>query len=315
MVNVADVFFETTRIILPCKWEERIGQQYGCMLRRFCLSVKFVFFAQSTVVAIGIADGDSYEPVGFAGTGSFISADGYILTAWHVLDSCESNIRKYRNRKLEVVIFRIASNGSNLRFNIVPLDRKIKVRIKSAQSKYAGPFDLDIGIAKVKVRSNSLPHLRIREQKSNLYEDITICSYPNPKQSLVIFKRLDNYSGLRFSPILQFGRTTAFMPEDNHINPYGLQTDIVGTGGTSGSPIVSEDCKIVGLAQQVITAETYNKREKPSGDAKIGLIFGPTNSILLDCYTSARDLLEKGRSGSIIIKASGYTNFKISRND
>jgi hypothetical protein len=248
------------------------------------------------------------------GTGSFISPDGYILTAWHVLDACEKFIRKNRKYNLKIVIYHLSSNKSKLHFNIVPLDKKIKVSIKNIDENYAGPFQLDIGLAKVGIRSGRIPHMLIKKQNADLYEDIMLCSYPNPTESLIIFRRLHSYSGLGYSPILQFGRITAFMPEDCHINPYGLQTDIVGIGGSSGSPIVNRYYEIVGLAQQVITATTYNKRNQTNGTAKIGLIFGSTNSTLLQCYTSARDLIEKGGPKTVTLQVGGYTKFEKSRN-
>ena len=166
----------------------------------------------------------------------------------------------------------------------------------------------------VGIRAGGMPHLLIKEHNADLYEDIMLCSYPNPTESLIIFRKLHSYSGLRYSPILQFGRITAFLPEDCHINPYGLQTDIVGIGGSSGSPIVNRDCEIVGLAQQFITAPTYSLRKKPNGSAKIGLIFGSTNSTLLQCYKSARDLLEKGRPKTITLQVGGYTKLDKFRN-
>jgi S1-C subfamily serine protease len=37
--------------------------------------------------------------------------------------------------------------------------------------------------------------------------------------------------------------------------PYGIQTDIVGTDGSSGSPVVTLRGEAIGIAQQVFTSD------------------------------------------------------------
>jgi hypothetical protein len=77
------------------------------------------------------------------------------------------------------------------------------------------------------------------------------------------------------------------MPTDISEGPYGIQTDIVGTGGSSGSPIVYPgDGEVVGIAQQVFTSDIEfdvedqypnepNKLVKTRhGKANIGLVYG-----------------------------------------
>lgn len=40
------------------------------------------------------------------------------------------------------------------------------------------------------------------------------------------------------NPIIQFGHIVGLMPYDESSAPWGIQTDIVAVGGSSGSPIV-----------------------------------------------------------------------------
>lgn len=46
------------------------------------------------------------------------------------------------------------------------------------------------------------------------------------------------------------------MPIDESQNPYGIQTDIIGTVGSSGSAIINADTGVVlGIAQKILPAE------------------------------------------------------------
>ena len=105
--------------------------------------------------------------------------------------------------------------------------------------KEKGPRDLDISIIKLDVgNDSSLPFLQIKEPSIlNLYSEIALCGYPSGESSFS-FKGNSTISSTRFSPVMQFGRISGLMPVDVSTNPYAIQTDIIGTAGSSGSPIV-----------------------------------------------------------------------------
>ena len=48
-------------------------------------------------------------------------------------------------------------------------------------------------------------------QQVHIYHEVSICGYPSGEYSLDIAKRY----GLRFSPVMQFGRITSLMPIDD----------------------------------------------------------------------------------------------------
>jgi hypothetical protein len=75
------------------------------------------------------------------------------------------------------------------------------------------------------------------------------------------------------------------MPTDFTANPYAMQTDIVGTGGSSGSPIINlKNGKVIGIAQQVLESgveinmihRKNGKTEKLQafGSSNLGLVYG-----------------------------------------
>lgn len=123
------------------------------------------------------------------------------------------------------------------------------------------------------------------------------------------------YFGLRFSPIIQVGRIAGFMPTDTAAIPYGLQTDIIGTGGSSGSPIVDTS---VGIAQQVIQAGVVvnSSPKKTFVEVNMGLVYGLSNHVLHGIYEKAQDFLdrEKGAQRRHIMLGSGFKNIPSSRN-
>ena len=78
--------------------------------------------------------------------------------------------------------------------------------------------------------------------------------YPSGEQSLTV----DKEYGIRFSPIIQFGHITGFMPIDYIRVPWGIQTDIIGAGGSSGSALTdSSDGKVIRYS--ATSAPMWNK--------------------------------------------------------
>jgi hypothetical protein len=102
---------------------------------------------------------------------------------------------------------------------------------------------------------NNFAFLDLNPTKEDLYQEVAICGYPQGDES---FALLNNPSGLKLSPIIQFGHISGFMPYDDADIPYGIQTDIVGTGGSSGSPNVNTNGELLGITQRVLSAEVLN---------------------------------------------------------
>jgi hypothetical protein len=116
-------------------------------------------------------------------------------------------------------------------------------------------------------------------------------------------------SSTRFSPVLQFGRISGLMPLDVSPDPYGIQTDIIGTGGSSGSPIVDKlDGKVIGIAQRVLPSNTITiiDQKEIYGTAKIGLVYGITNHVIYDLPKKTKDFFEKGIKIDINFASTGF---------
>ena len=136
--------------------------------------------------------------------------------------------------------------------------------------------------------------------------------------------RIGINTGYRFSPVMQFGHIAALMPSDESL-PYGIQTDIPSTGGSSGSPIVSiETGEVVGLAQNIIlTYAAVNvpvkaqKRvrmpDRLDGFAHIGIVYGDSFHRLADIPNLTKDDFSKGieqMSKSTLTKAFVRPEFR-----
>lgn len=211
------------------------------------------------------------------------------MTAQHVLDDC-INWYQFFNRdsiKVEFVSFHIRENTDTINLDTIPLKIVSRPSRPYGLGEYPGPDDPDIGYA-IPNEKVSVPYLTFKQDaKTSLYDEICITGYPAGGQSLDPQKK---FGGMRFNPVVQFGHISGYMPHDNSPMPYGLQTDIVGTAGSSGSPIVElKTGNVLGFAQRVFTSDinftipsldlTESLRTEKidaSGTAKIGLIYGLT---------------------------------------
>lgn len=276
------------------------------------VNLQHLSLAKEATVAIGLVDNGGTIPKQICGTGFVLNENRYLMTAAHVMDECYKwyEIFKKKNEKTEIVAFNTLITESELKFKVLPLDAFsdhsfARSKLLEAADGYAGPNDIDISIGKFLHKHNDLPFLEIKKpEEPNLYDEIAMCGYPSGDQSLDLQRR---FSGIRFSPTIQFGKVVGFLPSDNSPQPYGMQTDIVGTRGSSGSPIIGlDDGKVVGIAQQVILAGVKINNDSVYGTAKIGLVNGVTNHMFYKLSENVAPFLEKGEKLHIKVNTTHF---------
>jgi hypothetical protein len=250
-------------------------------------------YIKSCTVAIGIARSNDTTPVKLFGSGFLITPWGSVLSAWHVLEKCfiECKSLNEKDNQIGPVAFHVTQGREVGQVMTIPLYMAAPVGFKPPEG-YNGPKTLDLGsaIPHVETKLPALPYLRIsKSEKVELYSDIVMCGYPTVSKSLNLTPT--DKKGLRYSPIMQFGKISCLMPHDKRPIPYGIQTDIMGNGGSSGSPIVLlSSQEVIGIAQEVLESDaigdftgSFTKKEtahidtiegKLDGQANIGLVYG-----------------------------------------
>lgn len=206
--------------------------------------------------------------------------------------------------------FNITTKGDQLDLNTYRITESIRLPPIKEVAGFTGSIDLDIGVGKLDRPSDNF--LTIKEPcQLELYDEIVICGYPSGKLSLMLYKNGDG-EGIRLSPIIQSGRIAGLMPHDESPKPWGIQTDIVAVGGSSGSPILDPSSReVIGMAQQVIaTMTTVDKEGMPPnlyeltkgplyGVAPMGLAYGVTNQILSLLPNISKDYFDGGLTPNI----------------
>jgi hypothetical protein len=152
------------------------------------------------------------------------------------------------------------------------------------------PDDIDIAVCKILAKVDDLPYLQVRKSDVTLYEEVAMCGYPRGSQSLNFTTA---YVGIRLSPVIQFGRIVSIFPVDNSPVPNGFQTDIIGTGGSSGSAIVDSKGNVVGIALQVFGADVMEGNESTRYTAKVGLVYSLTTNMLNVILNNVADFFER----------------------
>lgn len=263
---------------------------------------------KSAIVAIGLSNKDTNDVISSFGTGFFIGGE-YIVSSAHVFSQClnYNTLYKEKNNGLEGMYsaFNITTKGDQLDLNTYRITESIRLPPVKEVAGFTGSIDLDIGVGKLDRPSDNF--LTIKEPcQLELYDEIVICGYPSGKLSLMLYKNGDG-EGIRLSPIIQSGRIAGLMPHDESPKPWGIQTDIVAVGGSSGSPILDPSSReVIGMAQQVIaTMTTVDKEGMPPnlyeltkgplyGVAPMGLAYGVTNQILSLLPNISKDYFDGG---------------------
>lgn len=228
-----------------------------------------IFSAVKTAaVAIGLANRDTGDILCSVGTGFFICGE-HIVSSAHVFSQCikYKTYFKEKGKGVEGVYsaFNVTSEREHLQSDTYNIGRAIRLSALKEAAGFTGSLDLDLGIAKLDHRSDNF--LRIGQPSPlKLYEEICMCGYPSGRISINLYKN-NHEDGieLRLSPVFQFGRIAGLFPTDDNPNPWGIQTDIIAMGGSSGSPIVNPNSgEVLGMAQDVIaTMTTVDKYGMP----------------------------------------------------
>jgi len=282
-----------------------------------------VFSAIKTAtVAIGLANRDTGDILCSVGTGFFIGGE-YIVSPAHVFSQCIKYNTYYREKGkgIEGVYsaFNVTSEGEHLQSNTYNVERAIRLPALKEAADFTGSLDLDLGIGKLDHRSDNFLHIR-QPSRLKLYEEIAMCGYPSGRISLILYKNNhEDAIGIRLNPVIQFGRIAGLFPSDDNSNPWGIQTDIIAMGGSSGSPIVDPNSgEVLGMAQDVIaTMTTIDKYGMPPslygltkgplyGIAPIGLAYGVSSQILSLLPSIAKKYFEKNLLPDSLFQDTGF---------
>jgi S1-C subfamily serine protease len=257
------------------------------------LDLRVLNNVKAATVALGLVKKGSSEPFVIFGSGFVVGPDGYVMTAGHVSDKIRDLMEICKAKKVEVerAIFMLDPHGDRVDFVTAELDERI-ARFHQLQKPTGStmPDDIDIAVCKILKKAADLPCLQVRKSDVALYEYVAMCGYPRGSQSLNFTTA---YIGIRLSPVIQFGRIVSLFPVDNSPVPNGFQTDIIGTGGSSGSAIVDLKGNVVGIALQVFGADVMEGNQSTRYTAKIGLVYGLTTNILNVISSNLADFFER----------------------
>jgi len=245
---------------------------------------------KSCCLALGLTEKGKSEPFVISGTGFFIDPEGYFITADHVANGMQNVKTLYKEQGIELEYrgFVLDENETSGQLLAIKIGHGRNIQINIPGLNDFLPSEHDIMMGKISGKYN-LPFLKFdKPTKIEVFDEIFICGFPGGDYSM---RTQDQIYGNRFSPVLQYGRIASLLPADKSQNPFGIQTDIIGTGGSSGSPIVNAETEqVLGIAQQVIPASVNVNIGKTNASAKIGLIWGISNYFITDAITK---MLEK----------------------
>jgi len=258
---------------------------------------------KASTVAIGTWDG-STNPTTISGTGFVIDPEGYIITAAHVLQDCQKiqkYLRKEKNLKTDVTSFRYVSKGDDVDYHYNKILGAIILRL-SPEENLGGEISWDVAVCEPSPSKKKSDYLKIDvNAKVNIFDEIFMCGFPGGSASLKITK---NPVSVRISPLIQYGHISSLIPHDTFQKPQGIQTDIISTGGSSGSPIIDANTgNVIAIAQKVIGGTAFTPTGK--GVVNTGMVYGSSYNILKGAVNIVDDLKKGKKTGTKVHTSYG----------
>ncbi|MBI5045636.1 MAG: trypsin-like peptidase domain-containing protein [Candidatus Niyogibacteria bacterium] len=192
--------------------------------------------AKKAVVFIGITNIKSQERG--HGSGFLITTDGYILTAWHVVNHADSTIQAclYENA----------------------VERYGDLERENCQPASLIGFDPQRDVALLKIQGTDFPVIQLGEDPP-VGQKIIALGHPNRS----LWTATEGI--VSKNPTFFFG--------DNYNDPYFLQTDAPIYFGSSGGPLISRQGQVVGIVDMMTLSTngeiTGINLAVPIGDLKI----------------------------------------------
>lgn len=245
----------------PPRSKERISGKPSYKIQQNMVNPDIIPHIKASTMAIVIMDESNPKvPLHVGGTGFLISEDGFLLTATHVLTELQQKLpeylAKYPRAKIMCLGYKVVKTGMEGKIKVLLASFLKVINLKVSQpSNYQSSYDLDISVCRLHGDHHNLDFLELKKtNKLKTYDEIFMCGYP--KNTLTI--KQDPFGMTRNSPILQIGRIASIFPYDGTLEPEGIQTNMVGTGGSSGSPIIDvNDGKVIAIAQNVLGVNVF----------------------------------------------------------
>lgn len=250
------------------------------------VDAKIISNLKKSCLAFGLTKKGIADPLVLVGTGFVISEDGFFVSAAHVSKKIfeMADIFKAKGIEVDVRVFLNEIKGEKAQFVAI----KVGLGYESPSITFTKDdetieVDSDLYVGRI-LGNDTFPFLKFDEvTKIKILDSVLMCGYPMISESIELHSKDSN----RWSPIIQPGIISSLLPVDESEKPYGIQTDIIGTGGSSGSPIINAETGVVlGIAQKVLRAEVNDLPNK----AKIGLTYGVSNFFIADAI---KDIIAK----------------------
>lgn len=272
------------------------------------VSTEIISNLKKSSLALGLTKKGTANPILLAGSGFMIDEDGFFVSAAHVSNSVYTITEKLKKNgtDVDVRIFISQARKDHSEFVSIKVGLGYELRtMEFTKEDTKIVVDSDIYVGRV-LGNEKYPFLKFDEPtKIQILDPVIMCGYPSTSSSI----NLHSDDNTRWSPIIQPGIISSLLPIDESQNPYGIQTDIIGTAGSSGSAIINADTGVVlGIAQKILPAEI----SIPEQTAKIGLTYGISNYFAADAINQVitqikSEIDEKGNPKTKITTNQPFT--------